>query len=85
MPRILIVDDDPINRELLHAYLEGEDHELLDADAGEEALRSADRWAPDMVPLDVMMPSIGGFETRWRPRTSSFRSRAVTKTRRRGG
>jgi len=63
MPRILIVDDDSINRELLHAYLEGEGHELLDAASGEEALQIALAQPPDMVLLDVMMPGIDGFET----------------------
>src|SRR5260221_14752196 len=63
MARLLIVDDQPLNRELLHAYLEGSGHELVDAESGEQALEIAGRQLPDLVLLDVMMPGIDGFET----------------------
>src|SRR5215813_9967528 len=63
MARILIVDDSAVNRELLHAYLEGSGHELVDAATGEEALEIAERTTCDLVLLDVMMPGIDGFET----------------------
>jgi two-component system, sensor histidine kinase and response regulator len=61
--RILIVDDSKVNRELLHAYLEGSGHELVDAASGEQALALAEATPPDLVLLDVMMPGIDGFET----------------------
>src|SRR5580698_7994202 len=62
MPKILIVDDESINRELLHAYLDGLGYELVDADNGERALELAIRARPDLVLLDVMMPGLTGFE-----------------------
>ncbi|HEY2744679.1 MAG TPA: response regulator, partial [Polyangia bacterium] len=63
MAKLLIVDDDPVNRELLHAYFDGYDHELVDADSGERALAIARDWRPDLVLLDVMMPGLSGFDT----------------------
>lgn len=63
MARILVVDDSAVNRELLHAYLEGTGHTLIDADSGEKALDLAAQHNPDLVLLDVLMPGIGGIET----------------------
>jgi signal transduction histidine kinase len=63
MATLLIVDDEPLNRELLHAYLEGLDHRLVDAASGQEALDVAQDAHPDLVLLDVMMPGLDGFET----------------------
>ena len=63
MATVLIVDDDPVNRELLHAYLEGLGHQLVDASSGEQALELVDRAAPDLVLLDVMLPGLDGFAT----------------------
>jgi signal transduction histidine kinase len=64
MARILIVDDEPLNRELLHGCLEGSGHELIDAASGEAALDAIEAaGVPDLVLLDVMMPGIDGFAT----------------------
>jgi signal transduction histidine kinase len=62
MARILIVDDQQTNRELLCAYLEGSGHEVLDTDSGQKALEIASQQPPDLVLLDVMMPGMDGFE-----------------------
>jgi two-component system, sensor histidine kinase and response regulator len=61
--KILIVDDEPINRELLHAYLDGSGHALFEAATGEQALALAREVEPDLVLLDVMMPGLNGFDT----------------------
>ena len=63
MSCILIVDNDPLNRELLHAHLDGDGNTLLEAESGESALALAATHPPDIVLLDVMMPGIGGFRT----------------------
>jgi signal transduction histidine kinase len=60
---ILIVDDERINRELLHACFAGSDHTLIDADSGEAALEIALQTRPDLVLLDVMMPGLDGYAT----------------------
>src|SRR5438270_1632573 len=61
-PRILAVDDQPINLELLAAYLGGVDCELTIARDGFEALGQIARRQPDLVLLDVVMPGMDGFE-----------------------
>ena len=61
MATLLIVDDEPVNRELLHAYLEPVGHELLDAARRSEALAIVEERRPDLVLLDVMMPGLDGF------------------------
>ena len=61
-PKILIADDNPQNVELLEAYLSGIDCEVLTAVDGEETLRVVERFAPDLVLLDIMMPRLSGFE-----------------------
>src|SRR5437868_5677361 len=63
MAIILIVDDEALNRELLHAYLESSEHTLIDAESGEDALAAVARERPDIVLLDVMMPGLSGFDT----------------------
>jgi two-component system sensor histidine kinase/response regulator len=63
MAIILIVDDEPLNRELLHAYLESSEHTLIDAASGEDALAAVASERPDIVLLDVMMPGLSGFDT----------------------
>ncbi len=63
MARILIVDDQEVNRTLLHAFLEGSGHVLIDAQSGEEAVLLATEEHVDLVLLDVMMPGLDGFQT----------------------
>ena len=60
--RILIVDDNPPNRELLEAYLSDLECEVDVAEDGLEAMEKAVSFAPDLILLDVMMPKLSGFE-----------------------
>ena len=60
--RILCVDDDPVNLDLLEAILQQKDYILLKAQGGAEALEIMASQAVDLVLLDVMMPGIDGFE-----------------------
>lgn len=61
-PRILIVDDNKVNIELLRAQLKPYDYSIETALDGEEALSKIMRDPPDMVLLDLMMPKISGYE-----------------------
>jgi sigma-B regulation protein RsbU (phosphoserine phosphatase) len=59
---ILVVDDSPMNLQLLVRTLQGSGHRILAARNGRAALEIAERARPDLVLLDVMMPEIDGFE-----------------------
>lgn len=61
-PRILAVDDQPENLELLGAILGDEGFEVDFATDGEAALAAVERTAPHAVLLDIMMPRLDGFE-----------------------
>jgi CheY-like chemotaxis protein len=60
--RILVVDDNPQNLELMYAYLEGLGCQLQTAEDGVVAMELIGAKAPDLVLLDVMMPRMSGFE-----------------------
>ncbi|CAH0178283.1 Phytochrome-like protein cph2 [Massilia sp. Bi118] len=59
--KVLIADDDPISRQVLADLLKPE-YTVLLAKNGEQALERAQRHAPDLVLLDVMMPDMDGYE-----------------------
>lgn len=59
---LLIVDDEPLNIEILTDLLE-EDYRLIAARNGEQALRRAfETPSPDLILLDIMMPGMDGYE-----------------------
>jgi adenylate cyclase len=60
--RILVVDDNETNRDLLMTGLAKHGYELLQAANGEEALASVKQHLPDLLLLDVEMPRLDGFE-----------------------
>ncbi len=62
LPKILIVDDNKVNVELIRAQLKRYDYELQAAYDGEEALAKIAQDPPDLVLLDLMMPKISGYE-----------------------
>jgi adenylate cyclase len=61
-PRILIVDDNEVNRDIIVTRLEAHGYETLQAADGVEALAAVTQHRPDLVLLDVMMPNIDGIE-----------------------
>lgn len=60
--RILIVDDNLQNCELLEAYLAELDCQVEMANDGRQALDKVASFRPDLILLDVMMPKMSGFE-----------------------
>jgi len=60
---VLIVDDEPLNVDLLEQELEAAGYRTLAASGGEAALAQAAAAAPDLILLDVTMPGIDGYET----------------------
>ena len=60
--RILVVEDDPLARELMHDILEVEGNEVVEAQNGKVALERLEEQVPDLILLDLMMPGMDGFE-----------------------
>ncbi|MDH3600269.1 MAG: hybrid sensor histidine kinase/response regulator [Candidatus Tectomicrobia bacterium] len=60
--KILLVDDNPVNIDLLEMLL-GDDYVLETASSGEQALQVTQKFHPDLILLDIMMPGIDGYET----------------------
>ena len=61
-PRILVVDDEPANRDILAARLASQGYETVTAASGEEALAIVRMQSPDLVLLDVMLPGLDGLQ-----------------------
>jgi two-component system phosphate regulon response regulator PhoB len=61
LARILICDDEPALRELMRIALVG-DYEFEEAGTVSEAIEIADRFRPDVVLVDVMMPGGSGLD-----------------------
>jgi DNA-binding NtrC family response regulator len=60
--KILIVDDEPSNRNILKQELTQKGYAVETANDGSEALRKADSSRPDLIILDYMMPDLSGLE-----------------------
>jgi len=60
--RVLLVDDQPANLDVLCEVLEAKGYRVLLASSGQTALKIAARVIPDLVLLDVMMPEMDGYE-----------------------
>jgi CheY-like chemotaxis protein/phosphoribosyl 1,2-cyclic phosphodiesterase len=73
---ILVVDDDPDLRTLVHKALSQDGHIVSEASTGQEALALIDAQAPDLLVLDLLMPKQGGLEVlkvlRSRPATAAL-------------
>jgi two-component system cell cycle response regulator len=61
MARILVVDDQPANRDLLSYLLTYFGHEVRTACDGAEAVRAAVSDPPDLIIMDIAMPGMDGF------------------------
>jgi len=61
LPSILVVDDEPVNIEIMAEILE-QDYEVLFATNGKTTLEIVERCSPQLILLDIMMPDINGIE-----------------------
>jgi adenylate cyclase len=68
--KILIVDDEPFNLDLLEQELADQQYDIERANDGVEALAKIESYAPDVVLLDYMMPNMNGIEVVRRLRES---------------
>ncbi len=62
MKKVLVVDDNPVSRELIREVLQSPQHRILEAEDGEEALEMVRQEEPDLVLLDIQLPVLDGFE-----------------------
>jgi len=60
--KILVVDDNEANRDILDARLKAHGYNVLQAADGEEAITATHQHLPDLILLDIMMPKIDGIE-----------------------
>lgn len=60
MKKILLVEDNQVNRELVREMLEGDEFEVFEAENGLEALHMLPQTSPDLVLLDIQMPVLDG-------------------------
>ena len=63
MPKILIIDDEEMVRDVLRQTLEREGYDVQAAADGEKGLSLFETWKPDLVITDILMPGKEGLET----------------------
>lgn len=63
MAFVLVVDDDPVFREIARAMLMAGGHEVAVAEDGVKAVRAVEARQPDLAVLDMLMPNRDGIET----------------------
>ena len=74
MPRILLVEDNEMNRDMLSRRLEKRGYEVLIAVDGQLGISMAQSEAPDLILMDMSLPVIDGWEA-----TRSLKAAAETK------
>ena len=62
-PRILVVEDNPLNLKLVRDVLGAAGYDVVEATSGEEGLLAATEHPPDLVLMDLQLPGIDGAET----------------------
>ena len=60
--RILVVEDQEDNRQILRDLLASTDYEVMEAENGEEALAAVARQRPDLILMDIQLPILDGYE-----------------------
>ena len=70
-PTVLLVEDEPAQREMLAYNLEAEGVDVITADNGEDGLILVDENDPDLIVLDWMMPQLSGIEVCRRLKSNS--------------
>ncbi len=82
MPKLLVVEDNEMNRDMLSRRLERKGFEVLCAENGEEGIKAARTGSPDLILMDMSLPVMDGWEATRRlkadPATSSIPVIALT-------
>lgn len=72
--RILLVEDNPVNRRLAQFLLKSQGYIVYEAITGEEALELARTHRPDLILMDLQLPGLDGFQA-----TRILKADAITK------
>lgn len=72
--RILLVEDNPMNRRVVEFLLKAEGYTVIEASDGQEALEMLKTMVPDLVLMDLQLPGLDGFSA-----TRSIKSNPATK------
>lgn len=75
MPRLLLVEDNDMNRDMLSRRLQRRGYEVLLAVDGREALTIAEAQSPDLILMDVSLPVMSGLDA-----TRSLKTNVATKS-----
>ncbi len=60
--RILVVEDQADNRQILRDLLAGTDYEIIEAENGLEAIAAVAKQKPDLILMDIQLPILDGYE-----------------------
>lgn len=72
--RILLVEDNPMNRRVAEFLLKAQGYVVFEARDGQEARELAEKHVPDLILMDLQLPGVDGFAT-----TRAIKQNAVTK------
>lgn len=61
-PKIMVIDDDPVNLQIMSDMLGGQHYEVSTALSGAEALANLEQADFDLLIMDAMMPHMSGYE-----------------------
>jgi two-component system cell cycle response regulator DivK len=60
--RILVVEDQPDNRQIIRDMLAPTDYQITEAENGEQALAAVAKQRPDLILMDIQLPIVDGYE-----------------------
>jgi len=73
--RILLVEDNPMNRRVAEFLLKAQGYVVYEARDGQEARELAEKHVPDLILMDLQLPGVDGFTT-----TRAIKQNTVTKS-----